>query len=107
MTTRIQRPTTGRLRSIRPERHYGGSLGVTIWTYSRTLNGRRVEVDITHDALTRTTVLRVYPWGGATAAREVTLHHLTRKDVGRLVYRAPYRNPAGYAVPAQGAALPA
>ncbi|MCM2392623.1 hypothetical protein [Streptomyces albipurpureus] len=77
---------TPHLRTIRPERHYGGSLGVTIWTYSRSLNGRRVEVDITHDAATRTTVLRVYPEGGATLAREVTVHGLTCKDIGRLVY---------------------
>lgn len=106
MTTRIQRPSPARLRSIRPERHFGGSLGVTIWTYSRTLNGRRVEIDITHDADTRTTVLRVYPWGGATVAREVTAHGLTRRDVGRLVYRAPYRNPASCIVPAPAAVLP-
>ncbi|MFE4304814.1 hypothetical protein ACFRR6_01860 [Streptomyces sp. NPDC056891] len=106
MTTHLQRPAPARLRSLRPERHFGGSRGVTIWTYSRTLNGRHVEIDITHDAVTRTTVLRVYPWGGATTAREVTLHHLTRGDVGRLVYRAPYRNPAGRVVPAPAPALP-
>ncbi|MFJ5635007.1 hypothetical protein ACIQF5_20510 [Streptomyces goshikiensis] len=57
---------------------------------------------------THTTVLRVYPFGGATVAREVTLHSLTRKDFGRLVYRAPYHNPAGRIVlPAQAAATPA
>ncbi|MEV4868522.1 hypothetical protein [Streptomyces syringium] len=87
--------TTPHLRHVRPERHFGGPQGVTIWTYSRHLNGHRVEVDITHDAVTRTTVLRVYPRGGATLAREVTLHGLTRKDIGRLVHRTPYRNPAG------------
>ncbi|MEU6293070.1 hypothetical protein [Streptomyces sp. NPDC046988] len=86
------------LRSIRPERHYGGSLGVTIWTYSRFLNGRRVEIDITHDALTRTAVLRLYPQGGATCTREITFDGLTRRDIGRLVYRAPYLHPAGHVV---------
>ncbi|MFD6470807.1 hypothetical protein [Streptomyces goshikiensis] len=90
MTTHFQHPAPARLRSIRPERHFGEFRGVTIWTYSRTRNGRRVEVDITHDAATRTTILRVYPWGGATVAREITLHSLTRQDIGRLVYRAPY-----------------
>ncbi|MER6520007.1 hypothetical protein ABT246_24525 [Streptomyces sp. NPDC001553] len=37
MTTRIQRPAPARLRGIRRERHYGGSLGVAIWACSRTL----------------------------------------------------------------------
>lgn len=75
-------------RAHRPERHFGGTLGVTIWTYSRLIGRRLVEFDITHDGATGETTVRVYPGGGLVPpSHDFSVRGLSKHEIGRLVYQ--------------------
>ncbi|MEU2996884.1 hypothetical protein ABZ684_04805 [Streptomyces sp. NPDC006995] len=79
-------------RMHRPERHFGGSLGVTIWTYSRIIGRRLVEFDITHDGATGETTVRVYPGGGLVSpSHDFSVRGLSKREIGRLVYQLDMR----------------
>jgi hypothetical protein len=69
-------------RIARPERHYGGGLGVTKWEYSRIVYGRITLFEIIHDGVTNTTTVRTYPGAGWTApTHDFTIRGLTVRDV--------------------------
>jgi hypothetical protein len=82
-------------RRHRPERHFGGSRGVTIWTYSRIIGQRLIEVDVTHDAAARETTIRVYPGGGMVPpSHDFTVRGVSKGEIGRQVYQHLQSTPA-------------
>lgn len=77
-------------RLHRPERHFGESRGVTIWTYTRIVGGRVYEFDVTHDAASRETTVRVYPGGGMVPpSHDFSVHGVPKAEIGRQVLQLP------------------
>lgn len=76
-------------RLHRPARHWGSTLGVTKWEYTRHIHGRTTLFEITHDAATRTTTVRTYPGAGWTPpSHDFTIHGLTARQIAARVHAA-------------------
>ncbi|WP_200308224.1 hypothetical protein [Streptomyces adelaidensis] len=69
-------------RLHRPARHYGGTLGIAKWEYTRHIGDRTVLFEITHDPATRTTSIRTYPGAGWTPpSHNFTIRGLTARQI--------------------------
>lgn len=87
-----QFPISARLH--RPARHFGGSRGVTIWTFTRIIGGRLYAFDVTHDAAARETTVRVYLGGGMVSpSHDFLVHGVPKSEIGRQVLQLA--KPAG------------
>lgn len=75
-------------RMMRPTLHYGGTLGITKWEYTRHIAGRPVLFEITHDAATRVTTVRTYPGAGWTPpTHDFTIRGLNARHIASRIRR--------------------